>query len=152
MKILPLTLVVLAVLMLSMTGSYFQHRYYLRIVNDLAATYGRAGYVLASGIRKSRWRGAIAVLVLRRDDTCIAERVMVMEGTTLFARFREHPELVGRLDADATGRCSPAVRGAVEDAMARGARIAHPEIQPVPALPRKARALFRTRGKESVHG
>lgn len=124
MELLPVSLLLLAVFVLSMAGSHLQHRYYLRTVNTLARDYRRSGYALASGRKKGRLRGAIAVIVVRRDDTSVVERILVMEGSTLFARFRDRPELTGRLDADALANCSPTVRGAVEDALGRAKALA----------------------------
>lgn len=124
MKLLPLTLLFLAVLMLSMLGSFLQHRYYLKLVNSLAGEYRSSEYVLASGLRKGRMRGAIAVLVLRRDNVDVIEKAMVMSGATLLARFHERTELTGRIDESRLAGCKPAVRGAIEDALARGRRAA----------------------------
>lgn len=152
MTLLYFTLVVVVVMAISMGGSYLQHRYYLRVVNRLAAGYRKSDYILASGIRKSRLRGAIVVIVLRRDNIRLAEQVMVMQGSTLFAHFRERPDLAGLLDDERLERCAPVVRAALEDALARGERILHPEAPPAAPVARKAGTLAFGRGKRSVHG
>lgn len=123
MNVLLLTLVLLAVLTFSTAGSYLQHRYYLRVVDRLAKQYGGSGYALVSGIRKGRLRGAVAVLVLSRGSADRVERAMVMEGTTLFARFRDRADLTGLLTEGQLATCRPTVRGAVQDAMARGRKV-----------------------------
>lgn len=123
MNLLVLTLGLLAVLTFSLAGSYLQHRYYLRVVDKLAKQYGGSGYVLVSGIRKGRLRGAVAVLVLSRGSTDRIERTTVMQGTTLFARFRDREDLTGHLTEERLATCSPAVRGAVQDALGRGRKV-----------------------------
>lgn len=129
-NLLPLTLLLLGVFSLSMLASYLQHRYYLRVVNTLARDYRRSGYVLATGRRKGRLRGAVAVLVVRRDDPGWIERVMVMCGSTVVARFRERPDLTGRADDARLAACRPVVRGAVEDALRRARDVAGREMLP----------------------
>lgn len=124
MALLPLSLLLLAMFTASMVASYFQHKYYLRIVNDLARQYHRNGYVLASGRCKGRTRGAIAVVVVRRDDPDVIERALVMQGRTVFARFRERPEFAGRAREASLAACSPTMRRAVDDALQRGRAIA----------------------------
>lgn len=124
MKLLPLTILLLAVFMLSMGGSYLQHRYYLRVVNRLAGEFKDKAYALASGRHKGRLRGAVAVLVVRRDNPRDVQRAMVMSGATLFARFRERPEIHGTVTPELLARQSKAVRLAVEDALGRGRQAA----------------------------
>lgn len=119
MQLLPLTLLLLGALVLSMTFAHLQHRYYLREVNRLAAQYRQAGYVLTSGIARGRLRGAIAILVVRRDGDVI-ERATVMEGSSILARFRERGALHGQsLKALAQAPLSTAAKRALEDAAAR---------------------------------
>lgn len=132
MKLLWLSLLLFGMFTLSMLASYFQHRYYLRVVNDLARQFHRSGFALASGRCKGRSRGAIAILVVRRDDPDVIERAMIMQGRTVFARFRERPELAGRASAATLAACSQTVRRAVDDALQRGRRVAAVQ-QPDPA-------------------
>lgn len=130
MELLPLSLLLFAMFTLSMVSSYLQHRYYLRVVNDLARQYHRSGYVLASGRCKGRMRGAIAVLVVRRDDPDVIERAMVMQGRTVLARFRERPECAGRASEGSLAACSPTMRRALDDALQRGRAMASREHGP----------------------
>lgn len=124
-QLLPLTLFLLGAFLLSMAGSHFQHRYYLRTVNELAREYGRSGYALVSGIRRGRLRGAVAVLVLRRGEADVVEEALIMSGATLLARFRPHPELTGRVTEETLAGCHRTVRGAMRDALERGRKLEH---------------------------
>lgn len=94
MQYLPFTLLLLGALLLSMSFAHLQHRYYFREVNRLAAQYRKAGYVLSSGLAKGRFRGALAILVMRCEGDII-ERAVVMEGASIMARFKEREELRG---------------------------------------------------------
>lgn len=126
MKLLPVTLLLLAVFALSMLGSYLQHRYYLRTVNALARDYRSGEYVLASGLRKGRTRGTIAILVLSRENPAVIEKALLMSGRTVFARFHDRPDLTGLAGAARLSDQPKAIQAAVADAMARGRRAASP--------------------------
>ena len=71
-----------------------QHKYYTRTVRRLAREHDEPGCMLVSGRGKGRVRGAIAVLVLDRQDEVI-RAAAVMEGATVLARFKERPDWVG---------------------------------------------------------
>lgn len=120
MNLLALTVLLLAVFALSMGGSYLQHRYYLRVVNELAREFKDRRFVLASGRHKGRLRGAVAVLVVHREQPDEVERAVVMSGSTMFAKFRERPHIRGRITPDALAPEAKAVRLAVLDALTRG--------------------------------
>lgn len=119
MQYLPFTLLLLAALILSMSLAHLQHRYYIRTVNRLAAECRQSGYVLCSGIARGRLRGAIAILVVRRDGALV-ERAVVMEGSSILARFRELSALCGQpLDALERASLSNAAKRALRDAATR---------------------------------
>lgn len=119
MQYLPFTLLLLGALLLSMSFAHLQHRYYFREVNRLAAQYRDARYVLCTGIARGRLRGAIAILVLRRDGNII-ERVVVMEGSSVLARFRPQDTLCGQpLEALSQASLSRPARRALQDAASR---------------------------------
>ena len=120
MNLLALTLLLLAVFALSMGGSYLQHRYYLRVVNDLARQFKDRRYVLASGRHKGRLRGAVAVLVVHREQPDQVERAVVMSGSTMFAKFRDRSQIHGHITPESLAQESKAVRMAVLDALTRG--------------------------------
>gem|GEM_PF-1222213 len=119
MEYLPLTLLLLGALLLTMAFAHLQHRYYLRVVNHLAAAHRGPGRVLVSGISRGRLRGAVAILVVRRGDDVI-ERALVMEGSSILARFREQAVLRDQpLAAIAEIPLSKPVRRAMDDAVRR---------------------------------
>lgn len=118
MEFLPLSLLLLGGFMASMAASALQHRYYMRAVNRLAGQEHRAGLTLVSGRVTGRFRGAVVLLLVRRNDE-VVERALVMQGASVLARFREHPPLTGPLASAATRASSAAMARAVEDARDR---------------------------------
>jgi glucitol operon activator protein len=108
----------LAAVSLTAVTALAQHRYYARTVRRLAAAHPDADCVLVSGRGKSRLRGAIVVLVLRRDDERI-RAATVMEGATVLARFTDRPDWVGLSARDPLPRCSTRAAAAVADARTR---------------------------------
>jgi glucitol operon activator protein len=122
MAYLPLALLLLGGFVLSLLASLAQHRYYMRTVNRLAAEEHRSGVTLVSGRATGRFRGAVVLLVVRQSDR-VVERALVMQGASVLARFRERPELTGKL-ATASARATTAVTArAVEDARDRFGRM-----------------------------
>ena len=113
-----LFVVMLAVVSLTAVTTLAQHRYYARTVRRLAGEHNRPDCVLVSGRGKSRLRGAIAILVLRKHDEQI-QAAAVMEGATVFARFRERPEWIGLSARDPLPGCTGRVAAAVADARTR---------------------------------
>lgn len=118
MESLPLALLLLGGFVASMAAGALQHRYYMRSVNRLAGREHRAGVTLISGWATGRLRGAVVLLLVRGSDE-VVERALVMQGASVFARFREHPSLNGPLTSAATRASSAAVARAVEDARDR---------------------------------
>jgi glucitol operon activator protein len=103
-------------------ASWAHQLYYLRTVNRLAAGERRPGRMLVSGRSPGRLRGAVALLVIRQADETV-ERALVMEGTTVFARFRDRPQLTGPADEAPEKEASKAARGAVRNAVEHYRRI-----------------------------
>ncbi len=126
-------------LSLTAVSALAQHKYYTRTVRRLAREHDEPGCVLVSGRGKGRLRGAVAVLVLRKDDE-VVRAAAVMEGATVFARFKPRPDWVGLSARDPLPRCSPRLAKAVADARTRvpGRR------RPVPA-PRTSRPGLPTK-------
>jgi glucitol operon activator protein len=108
-------LLIVAAVLLTATSGLAQHKYYTRTVRRLAREHNAPGCVLVSGRGKSRFRGAIAVLVLRRDDEKI-QAAAVMEGASVLARFKDRPDWVGLSARSPLPRCSPRLVAAVADA------------------------------------
>jgi glucitol operon activator protein len=105
---------------MSLTGvsALAQHKYYARTVRRLAREHDEPGCVLVSGRGRSRFRGAIAVLVLRKHDEVI-RAAAVMEGASVLARFKEQPDWVGLSARGPLPECSASVSVAVAEARSR---------------------------------
>ncbi len=111
-------LIMLGAVSLTGVSAFAQHRYYARTVRRLARAHDEPGCVLVSGRGKGRIRGAVAVLVLRAHDEQV-KAAAVMEGATVFARFRERPDWVGLSARDPLPGSSPRLAAAVADARTR---------------------------------
>lgn len=102
--------------------SYRQHLGYQRAVNDLATAENRSGVLLVSGRAKGWRRGAIVLLVIdRRRGTVL--RASAMEGASVFARFRERPELAGPVEAAEERAGTTALAKAVHEALGMASRV-----------------------------
>jgi glucitol operon activator protein len=102
--------------------SYRQHLGYQRAVNALATEENRSGVLLVSGRSKGWRRGAIVLLVIDRRRGRVL-RARAMEGASVFARFRERPELAGPVE-DAEERAeSTALGKAVHEALGMASRL-----------------------------
>jgi glucitol operon activator protein len=110
--------VMLAAMTLTGVSTLAQHRYYARTVRRLATAHDQRGYVLVSGRGKSRFRGAIAVLVMSREDRLI-RAAAVMEGASVLARFKDRQDWVGLPARGDLPDCSPRLAAAVADACSR---------------------------------
>jgi glucitol operon activator protein len=113
-----LILLVLLGMSLTAVSALAQHKYYTRTVRRLAREHDEPGNVLVTGRGKGRLRGAIAVLVLRKEDEVI-RAAAVMEGATVLARFKDRPDWVGLSARGDLPRSSPRVAKAVADARSR---------------------------------
>jgi glucitol operon activator protein len=114
------TVFVLVVAIMSLTGisAIAQHKYYARTVKRLAREHDEPGHMLVTGRGKSRFRGAIVVLVLRTHDETI-KAAAVLEGASVLARFKPRPDWVGRSARDPLPGASPRVAAAVAEARSR---------------------------------
>ena len=129
----PFFLVAVAAVLMTGVSAFAQHKYYARRVRRLAAAHDEPGCVLVSGRAKGRLRGAIAVLVLRTHDEQI-KAAHVMEGATVFARFRDRQDWVGLSARDPLPRCSPRLQAAVADARTRMPGRRAPAVRPRSAV------------------
>jgi glucitol operon activator protein len=111
-------LLIVAAVLLTATSGLAQHKYYTRTVRRLAREHDEPGCVLVSGRGKSRFRGAIAVLVLRKHDEQI-KAAAVMEGASVLARFKDRPDWIGLSARNPLPGCSPRLVAAVADARSR---------------------------------
>lgn len=92
-------LVLIAALLLGVGSTLYQHRTYQNATRRLGMSYrGAKSHFLVSGRGKSILRGAIVLLVVNRDArSIVAAEAMI--GSTVLARFRPRPELLGDLDS-----------------------------------------------------
>jgi DNA-binding transcriptional regulator of glucitol operon len=111
------TVFVLVVAIMSLTGisAIAQHKYYARTVKRIVREHDEPGHMLVTGRGKSRFRGAIVVIVLRPQDETIKAAV-VMEGASVLARFKSRPGWVGLSARDPLPGASPRVAAAVAEA------------------------------------
>lgn len=73
-------------------GTYFQMKHYRGVLRGITGQRGD-GY-LGVGNAKGRFRKGV-ILILVSDGEGVVERALMMRGRTVFARFREAPELEG---------------------------------------------------------
>jgi glucitol operon activator protein len=97
MGLIGYLILVLALLWaLQIVGTYFQMRHYREVLGRITREGGE-GYVGVGNAKATFGKGVILILVVDRNDTVV--RALRMRGMTVFARFREAPELLGmRLD------------------------------------------------------
>ena len=89
--------------------SWAQQRAYARTVRRMADQYSGQPVALVSGRGKGFARGAIVVLAVdERSRRVVAAQAM--KGSTVFARFRPQPDLLGPLSS-ATSRAHSALMG-----------------------------------------
>ena len=113
----------IAVVIVISTGlGWLQQRAYQREVNKLIAEDGQSGRILVSGRTKGKIRGAIVLLVVDRPTRRV-HRAVGMAGSSVFARFRELPQMTGALDGAASRASSKAVRRATDDAIERYSQV-----------------------------
>jgi glucitol operon activator protein len=136
MEYLGFTLLLIAALVLNTLSGLAQHRYYVRTVRRLAGEHNKAGCVLVSGRARGRLRGAVAILVLRSADDVI-EGAAVMEGASIFARFKDRPDWLGLSAIRPLPRCSPRLAAAVAQARTRVPGRAATSGVPAPAPTRR---------------
>jgi glucitol operon activator protein len=118
MEYFGFSLLLFAALMLTTLSALGQHKYYVRTVRRLAREHDTPGLVLVSGQAKGRWRGAVVILVLRKEGEVI-EVARVMEGSSVLSRFKDRPDWVGLPAAGPLPGCSERAAAAVAKARQR---------------------------------
>jgi glucitol operon activator protein len=94
-------LVLVGAWLLQSVGVWMQMRYYARTVKTIGRQFDEG--FLGTGYVKGRLRkGCVALVIVSRD--LVVQRLALMSGRSVFARFQFHPEFVGwsrdRLRAD----------------------------------------------------
>ena len=81
---------------LQIVGTYFQMRHYRDVLGGITREGGE-GFVGVGNAKAAFGKGVILILVADEND--VVKRALRMRGMTIFARFKEAPELAGmRLD------------------------------------------------------
>ena len=81
---------------LQIVGTYFQMRHYREVLGAITREGGE-GFVGVGNAKAAFGKGVILILVADVND--VVKRALRMRGMTIFARFKEAPELAGmRLD------------------------------------------------------
>ena len=90
-------------------GSWVQMRHYGEVMRGVATAWPD-GCVGASAARGTLGKGVVAIVVASPD--AVVRQVFLMEGRSVFAKFREWPEARGRaLAALASDGCGVGSRG-----------------------------------------
>nr|WP_300144697.1 transcriptional regulator GutM [Propionicimonas sp.] len=87
-------LLLLGAMVASIVLSLWQHRGYLKVVNEMARENAGRQLRLVSGRDKGRLSGALVVLLVDPATDQIVE-AKAMTGATIFSRLRPAPQLTG---------------------------------------------------------
>jgi glucitol operon activator protein len=77
---------------LQIVGTYFQMRHYREVLGGITREE-TGGYVGVGNAKARLGKGVILILVVGEND--LVKRALRMRGMTIFARFKEAPDLVG---------------------------------------------------------
>ena len=78
---------------LQAVGTYFQMRHYRSVMGEVSNRWSD-GFIRAGNAKSTLGRGVILLLVVGPDR--IVRRLSVMQGRSVFAKFRPCPEQEGR--------------------------------------------------------
>ena len=73
-------------------GTYFQMEHYRKVLGAIRGEGGE-GYVGVGNAKARLGKGVLLILVVGRNG--VVEKALRMRGMTVFARFREAPDLLG---------------------------------------------------------
>jgi glucitol operon activator protein len=77
---------------LQIIGTYFQMRHYREVLSGITREGGE-GFVGVGNAKATFGKGVILILVSDGND--VVSRALRMRGMTIFARFKEAPDLAG---------------------------------------------------------
>ena len=77
---------------LQIIGTYFQMRHYREVLSGITREDGE-GFVGVGNAKATFGKGVILILVSDGND--VVRRALRMRGMTIFARFKEAPDLAG---------------------------------------------------------
>jgi glucitol operon activator protein len=91
---------------LQIIGTYFQMRHYREVLSGITRE-GSEGFVGVGNAKATFGKGVILILI--SDENDVVRRALRMRGMTIFARFKEAPDLAGMSldDLRAEGREEP---------------------------------------------
>jgi glucitol operon activator protein len=93
MGIWSLLLLIFAVLWLAqIAGTHYQMKHYRKVLGRIKQEGGE-GYVGVGNAKARFGKGVILILVVGEDER--VKKALKMRGMTVFARFKEAPELLG---------------------------------------------------------
>ena len=124
----------LAALVASIVLSLWQHRAYLKVVNELARENAGRQVRLVSGRAKGRIRGAVVVLLVDPATQQVVD-ARAMVGATIFARLRPAPVLLGAVAGVVDRAEDKHLKKAVESALAQMPGSTHPRTGDVSSNP-----------------
>ena len=87
-----LILALALVWILQIVGTYFQMRHYREVLGGITREEDE-GYVGVGNAKAQFGKGVILILVV--DENGVVKRALRMRGMTIFARFKDAPELGG---------------------------------------------------------
>lgn len=94
MGLWSLLLLILGILwLIQIVGTYYQMKHYRKILGQITRK-GEEGYVGVGNSKARFGKGVVLILVVDEDGR--VENALKMRGMTVFARFKEAPELLGR--------------------------------------------------------
>jgi glucitol operon activator protein len=93
MGLWSLLLLVLGILwLIQIVGTYYQMKHYRKILGQITRK-GEEGYVGVGNSKARFGKGVVLILVVDEDGR--VKNALKMRGMTVFARFKEAPELLG---------------------------------------------------------
>lgn len=128
-------LLVVGLLWLSqVAGTYFQMEHYRKVLGGIRQAGGE-GFVGVGNAKARLGKGVILILVVGEDGS--VREALRMRGMTVFARFKDAPDLVGRQldglrDADIEGPYEKGTMLAVRRAVEQIDRIMQEKSEVVP--------------------
>ncbi len=97
-------------------GTWRQMRHYQEVMRGITGRWSD-GFVAAGNARGAIGKGVILLLVVTPDE--IVRRLLIMEGRSVFAKFRDFPEFEGRALASLEADAFPAAERGRQQALAQ---------------------------------
>lgn len=112
-------------------GAWYQMTHYNDVMKGITSKYCQ-GYVVTGNVRRRFGRGVIVLLVVTSD--LIVQRLLIMNGRSVFARFARHTQFEGisfnRL------RTNPMIAGLSEPILAKALEKAIDQVERIRGEPK----------------